>query len=54
MNELPLRLEVDRIRNVVEVLGWKLTKEETGDHKVVITLEKEIELPEVIVDKGAA
>jgi len=52
MSELPLRLEVDRVRNLVEGLGWKLTKEETSDGKVTITLQKEVELPEVTTDNG--
>ena len=54
MTEIQVRLEVDRVRNVVEAFGWKLMKDERIGSKVLLTLEKEIEFPELDTDKGAS
>ena len=54
MTEIQVDLEVQRLRNVAEALGWMLTKQEMLEDKVVITLAKAVGLPEVETDKGAS
>ena len=54
MTEIQVELEVQRVRNVIEAFGWKMSKTETLEDKVIVTLEKDIALPEVELDKGAS
>ena len=54
MAEVEVELDVQRIRNVVNALGWIMMKQERLEDKVVVTLEKPIALPEVETDKGAS
>lgn len=54
MTEIQVRLEIDRVRNLAETFGWKLVNDKREDTKVILTLEKEINIIEVEVDKGAS
>lgn len=44
------RLEIDRLGNLVTGFGWKVTKQEFTDDKIIVTLEKSrgpgVEVPE--------
>lgn len=42
MAEVDSRIEVDRIVNLTQGFGWKLTKQEFLTDKIVVTLEKPI------------
>lgn len=54
MTEIQVEVEVQRVRNVVEAFGWKMSKQERLDNKVILTLEMEIASVEVEADKGAS
>jgi len=54
MTEIQVDLEVQRLRNVAEAMGWMMTKQEMVEDKVVITLAQAVVLPEVELDKGAS
>ena len=41
------RLEFERIRNLVRGFGWEVTKEETTDEKLIMTLTKARVVPMV-------
>ena len=40
-------VEVDRLKNLVEVIGWKLLKEVYQDNHVVVSFSKEFPPPEI-------
>jgi len=42
MNDAMIRIEIERIVNLVTGFGWKKTEESTSEGKVKLTLEKEV------------
>ena len=53
MTEIERNMDVERVKNLVESFGWAMTKRESSDNKVILTLEKDFEPLEVDIDKGA-
>ncbi len=54
MSEIEREMEVQRVKNLVESFGWTMTKQELGENKVIITLERVVEPLQVETDKGAS
>ena len=42
MNEAMIKIEIERIVNLVTGFGWKKIEEKTSEGKVTIVLEKEV------------
>lgn len=47
-------LEVERVTNLVMALGWAVPKVEVKEGKLIVTLEKEMELVELEVDNSGS
>jgi len=47
MNDAMIRIEIERIVNLVAGFGWKKTEESTSEGKVKLTLEKDVPITTV-------
>lgn len=54
MGEVVLTYEIERIRDLVKVLGWEMTKQEVIGDKQVLTLEKATEPVDIEVAAGSS
>ena len=48
------RLEIERIENLIGNFGWTIVKQELIENKVVVTISRDAEPPEVELSAGSS
>ncbi len=42
-----IKMEVERLETLISAFGWEKTKEEKTEEKLIVTIEKKFETPEI-------